>query len=60
MRLIRESEMVIVPERGARLGNFGVASYKDGKAVAMAAEWMQPHGCEAYGSDNAIFISIIE
>ena len=60
MRLVRESEMAIIPERGARLGNFGVTSYKDGKAFAMAAEWMQPKGCEAYGSDNAIFISIIE
>ena len=60
MRLVRESEMAIIPERGARLGNFGVTAYKEGKAVAMAAEWMQPKGCEAYGCDNAIFISVIE
>ncbi len=60
MRLVRESEFVVVKERGARLGNFGVTSFKEGKAVVMAAEWMQPKGCEKYGSDNSIFISIVE
>lgn len=59
MRLMRDSEFVVVAERGARLGNFGVSSYKDSQAVVMAAEWMQPMGCEAYGSDNSIFISFI-
>ena len=57
-RLIRESETVLTPERGARLGNFGTAPYKDGRAAVMAAEWMQPAGCEAYGSDNSIYLVI--
>jgi len=26
----------------------------------MAAEWMQPIGCEKYGSDNTIWVSIVE
>ena len=60
MRLVRDSEFVVVRERGARLGNFGVTHLKDGKAMVMAAEWMQPEGCEAYGSDNSIFVSVIE
>ena len=60
MRLVRDSEFVVVKERGARLGNFGVTHLKDGKAMVMAAEWMQPEGCEAYGSDNSIFVSVIE
>lgn len=60
MRLVKETEMAITPERGARLGNFGVTSYKDGKALVMAAEWMQPIGCEKYGSNNTIWISIVE
>lgn len=55
MCLIRESEQIIVTERGARLGNFTAESYADGSATVMAAEWMQPKGCEAYGSDNTIF-----
>lgn len=60
MRVIRDSEIIVVGERGARLGNFGVTEYRDGKAAVMAAEWMQPAGCEAYGSDNSIFLSIVE
>jgi len=26
----------------------------------MAAEWMQPKGCEKYGSDNSIFLAVAE
>lgn len=59
MKLVKHSEIVIVPEKGARLGNFGVTSYKDGGAVVMAAEWMQPLGCEKYGSDNNIYFAKI-
>ena len=59
MRLIKDSENIIVPEKGARLGNFGVSSYKEDGAVVMAAEWMQPLGCEKYGSDNNIYLAII-
>lgn len=59
MRLVRDSEFVVVPEKGARLGNFGVTKYKENDAIVMAAEWMQPIGCEKYGSDNNIYISKI-
>ena len=59
MRLVKNSEIAIVPEKGARLGNFGVTSYKEGGAAVMAAEWMQPLGCEKYGSDNHIYFSKI-
>ena len=57
LRLVRESERVVVPQRGARLGNFTATQLENGKAAVMAAEWMQPKGCEAYGSDNTIFYS---
>lgn len=60
MRLVRSSEQVVIPERGARLGNFGAESYPDGRAAVMAAEWMQPSGCERYGSDNSIYLALIE
>ena len=59
MRLVRESEIALIPQRGARLGNFGVCSLEDGAALVMAAEWMQPQGCERYGSDNTIFLSVV-
>lgn len=60
MKIVRESEIIVVGERGARLGNFGVTALPGGRAAVMAAEWMQPAGCEAYGSDNSVFLSIVE
>jgi hypothetical protein len=56
MRLIKDTEIALIPEKGARLGNFGVSTYKECDAVIMAAEWMQPIGCEKYGSDNNIYL----
>ena len=60
MKLVREMETVLVEQRGARLGNFGVSAWEDGKALVMAAEWMQPKGCEACGSDNSVFLALVE
>ena len=59
MKLVCESEFIVVGEKSARLGNFGVTSYKENDAVVMAAEWMQPIGCEKYGSDNHICVKNI-
>ncbi len=56
LSLKRESEFVVVPERGARLGNFGCFAYQD-HAMVVVSEWMQPTSCVAYGSDNAIWLS---
>lgn len=60
MKLRRDTETVLVGQRGARLGNFGVTAWENGKALVMAAEWMQPKGCEKYGSDNSIFLAEVE
>lgn len=59
MCLKRSSEQTFLPERGARLGNFGVTQVSGTEALVMAAEWMQPRGCEVYGSDNSVFLSRI-
>lgn len=64
MCIIRESEMIAVPERGARLGNFGCQSYSDEVGYIFAAEWMQCgrlgwDECAKHGSDNTVFISKI-
>lgn len=64
MCVIRATERIAVPERGARLGNFGCQSYSDKIGYVFAAEWMQndPLGyeaCAARGSDNSIFLSQI-
>lgn len=57
MWILRHTEKIVAPERGARLGNFGVCRLSDNHSIITAAEWMQPHGCEKYGSNNSIFIT---
>ena len=53
--LVRDTEFPLVPELGARLGNFCV-DYTGEEAWLVTAEWMQPPGCEKYGSDNSIWL----
>ena len=55
--LLRDTEIPLTPERGARCGNFGVTEASDDHAYVVTTEWMQPKGCEKYGSDNAVFIA---
>ena len=67
MMLIRRTEQVAVPERGARLGNFGCLHVNDNESWVVASEWMQTTApdhynyrrCMSYGSDNSIFIARI-
>lgn len=59
VRLIRAEERVVVPEAGARLGNFAAGTFDEKTAFVMAAEWMQPIGCEQYGSDNSVYLSFL-
>lgn len=55
MCLVRSSEVILVPELGTRLGNFTITETMDNEAWLVTAEWMQPAGCEKYGSDNSIW-----
>lgn len=55
--VIRRTERVLVPERGARLGNFGVCEVSPTETWVTVTEWMQPVGCEKYGSDNTLFVA---
>mgnify|MGYP006284934841 CR=1 FL=1 len=57
--VIRETEKELVPERGARLGNFAVCEVNAGETWVVVSEWMQPEGCEEYGSDNTIWAARI-
>lgn len=65
--VIRATERVLVPERGARLGNFAVTDVTPGETWVTVSEWMQTWGpnpfdyrvCQRYGSDNAIFAARI-
>ncbi|MFC1716515.1 exo-alpha-sialidase [Candidatus Poribacteria bacterium] len=55
--VIRSTERILVPERGARLGNFGVTEVDENQTWIIVTEWMQPAGCEKYGSDNSVFVA---
>lgn len=57
MCLIKASEKILVPELGARLGNFNITDISENEIWLLTAEWMQPVGCEKFGSDNAIWIA---
>lgn len=59
MQVIRSTERILVPEHGARLGNFGVSDISADETWVTVSEWMQPAGCEKYGSDGRIFVARI-
>lgn len=61
--LIKESERVLVPELGARLGNFQVCDVSGNEGWVTVGEWMQADGintdewktCMRYGSNNTLW-----
>lgn len=57
--VIRETERVLIPERGARLGNFGVTEVGPDETWVTVSEWMQPEGVEKYGSDGSVYVARI-
>ena len=59
LQVIRETEQILVPERGARLGNFGVTDISRDETWVTTSEWMQPQGVERYGSDGSVYIARI-
>jgi hypothetical protein len=59
LRVIRATERILVPERGARLGNFGVTDVSEHETWVTVAEWMQPKGVDKYGSDGSVFVARI-
>lgn len=66
MRILRHTEQIVVPERGARLGNFGVNQIDENTALITASEWMQGvwgqplEKGNVHGSDNSIFVTKVE
>ena len=57
LHVIRDTEQILVPERGARLGNFGVTQVSPDETWVTVTEWMQPKGVEKHGSDNSVFVA---
>ncbi|MFN9917749.1 MAG: exo-alpha-sialidase, partial [Pirellulaceae bacterium] len=62
------TERELMPQRGAKLGNFGVTEINEHETWVTDAEWMQTNGpnyadyteCMKYGSDNAVFAARIQ
>jgi len=66
LRVIRKTEQILVPQRGARLGNFGVTDISPDETWVTVAEWMQTWGPNVvmpvdnpYGSDGSVWIARI-
>ncbi len=59
--LLRDTEVILVPELGARLGNFTVTDVSENEFWLVTAEWMQNYKgkdhtfCQSFGSDNSIW-----
>jgi len=56
--VLRDTERIIVPQTGTRMGNFGIVDVSREETWVITTEWMQqppPGGFEKYGSDNRIF-----
>ena len=66
--LLRASEQIVVPEKGARLGNFGVTYVSDHESWVVVSEWMQTNPpnpsdctvCERYGANNRLWLSRVK
>jgi len=57
--VLRATERILIPQRGARLGNFAVTAVSPDETWVTVTEWMQPAGCEKYGSDNSVYAARI-
>lgn len=62
----RATECILVPERGARLGNFAVTEVSENETWVTVAEWMQTWSPNivippenAFGADNSVFAARI-
>jgi lysophospholipase L1-like esterase len=66
LHVLRETERILVPEGGARLGNFGVTEVNENETWVTVAEWMQTFSPNivipkdnAYGADNRVYAARI-
>ena len=59
LRVIRSTEKIIVPERGADLGNFGAARISESESWITVSEGMFPKDAKARGATGATFVARI-
>jgi hypothetical protein len=63
--VLRDTERIIVPEKGARLGNFAVTQVTENETWITVAEWMQTKGPNPHdfsipmkhGSNNRVYVA---
>lgn len=68
LRVVRASEQILVPEHGARLGNFGVTEVNENETWVTVTEWMQAPGPRffdpapliARGADNRVWVAKVK
>jgi hypothetical protein len=56
LQVIRETERVLVPERGAELGNFGAAAITDRESWVTVAEGVWDDAARRRGAKGAVFV----
>ena len=59
LEVIRATERVLVPERGAELGNFGAAAITDRESWVTVAEGVWEDGARRRGAKGAVFAARI-
>ena len=67
LHVIRATEQILVPEKGARLGNFDITEVSESETWVTAAEWMQAPGPNYHdpaplikrGADNRIWVAVL-
>jgi hypothetical protein len=57
LRVIRRTERVVVPERGAELGNFGAAAISESESWITVSEGMFMKDSRARGAEGATFVA---
>jgi hypothetical protein len=65
LHIIRDTEQILVPEKGARMGNFGVTEVSENETWVTVTEWMQAPGPNyhdpapliARGADNRVWVA---
>lgn len=68
LQVIRATEQILVPEKGARLGNFDITEISESETWVTVAEWMQapgPNYSDATplierGADNRIWVAKLQ
>lgn len=60
LHVIRATEKVVVPERGATLGNFGVARINDNESWVTVGEGHVTDKSKQHGADGSLFLARVE